>query len=96
MQFFDETQLTLLSQNIRRSFDEKSEKRSVFRFNAAVWLQKDPNNKNHLIIDEDAAPVVRTILKWRRRVVPYMQIAQHLNSCGYLIPSEYKNSMATR
>ena len=52
--------------------------------------KKDPNNKNHLIVDEDAAPVVRTIFEMAAAGSTYMLIAQHLNSCGYLIPSEYK------
>ena len=87
---FDETQLTLLSQNIRRSFDEKAKRGQFFGSMPPFGYKKDPNNKNHLIIDEDAAPVVRTIFEMVAAGSTYMQIAQHLNSCGYLIPSEYK------
>ena len=33
---------------------------------------------------------MRTIFEMAAAGSTYMQIAQHLNSCGYLIPSEYK------
>ena len=87
---FDEEQLDVLSSNIRKSFEEKSKQGQFFGSMPPYGYLKDPNAKNHLIIDEDAAKVVRTIFEMTAAGYTYLAIAQHLNDRGYLIPSEYK------
>ncbi len=87
---FDEEQLDLLSKNIRKSFEEKSKKGQFFGSMPPYGYKKDPNNKNHLIVDEEAAAVVRIIFEMTAAGHTYLETAQYLNKRGYLIPSEYK------
>lgn len=54
--------------------------------------RKDPENKNHLIIDEDAACVVRDIYRRRIDGASAKHIADELNRMGVLSPMAYKNS----
>ncbi len=87
---FDEEQLDLLSANIRRSFREKAKQGQFFGSMPPYGYKKDPNNKNHLVIDPEAAAVVRLIFEMTADGCTYMAIAKYLNERGYLIPSEYK------
>ncbi|MCD8181435.1 MAG: recombinase family protein [Firmicutes bacterium] len=87
---FDEEQLDLLSSNIRKSFEEKSRQGQFFGSMPPYGYKKDPADKNHLIIDEEAAGVVRTIFEMTAAGCTYMEIAKSLNARGCLIPSEYK------
>ena len=52
------------SSDIRRTFDTKRRKGEFIGAFAPYGYKKDPDNKNHLIIDEEAAAVVRDIFKW--------------------------------
>lgn len=87
---FDEEQLDLLSSNIRKSFEEKSKQGQFFGSMPPYGYKKDPQDKNHLVIDTEAAKVVQTIFEMTAAGHTYLEIAQYLNNHGYLIPSEYK------
>lgn len=87
---FDEEQLDLLSSNIRKSFEEKAKQGQFFGSMPPYGYKKDPCNKNHLIIDEEAARVVKIIFEMTAYGYTYKTIAKYLNDSGYLIPSEYK------
>ncbi len=87
---FDEEQLDLLSSNIRRSFAEKAKQGQFFGSMPPYGYKKDPQNKNHLIIDEEAAEAVRLIFEMTAAGYTYLAAARLLNERGYLIPSEYK------
>ncbi len=87
---FDEEQLDLLSSNIRKSFEEKSRQGQFFGSMPPYGYKKDPQNKNHLIIDSEAAKVVLTIFEMTAAGHTYLEIAQYLNNQGYPVPSEYK------
>ena len=87
---FDEEQLDLLSANIRRSFEEKAKQGQFFGSMPPYGYKKDTENKNHLVIDTEAAAVVRLIFEMTADGCTYMTIAKYLNERGYLIPSEYK------
>ena len=54
--------------------------------------RRDPENKNHLLIDEDAAHVVRDIYRRRIDGASAKHIAEELNRRGVLSPMAYKNS----
>ena len=54
--------------------------------------RKDPENKNHLVIDEGAARVVRDIYRRRIDGVSAKHIADELNRLGVLSPMAYKES----
>lgn len=54
--------------------------------------QKDPENKNHLVIDQDAARVVRDIYRRRIDGASAKRISDELNRLGVLSPLAYKVS----
>ena len=54
--------------------------------------RKDPENKNHLIIDEYPARVVRDIYRRRIDGASAKHIAEELNRLGVLSPMAYKDS----
>jgi len=56
---------------------------------APYGYRKDPENKNHLLINEETAPVVRQIFAWRSEGVGVGQIARRLNDAGVVSPSAY-------
>lgn len=51
---------------------------------------KDPENKNHLVIDPETAPVIRRIFQWRAEGVSYMGINRRLNEAGIPSPGQYR------
>lgn len=56
---------------------------------APYGYRKDPDNKHHLVINEETAPTVRQIFKWRSEGVAVVQIGRRLNDAGVLSPSAY-------
>ena len=56
---------------------------------APYGYKKDPDNKYHLIIDEEAAEVVRTIFRKFLEGMGTMQIADYLSEKKIPIPSDY-------
>ena len=68
-------------------------KRGQFISNYACYgYKKDPDNKNHLVIDEYAAEIVRTIFNMKLDGFSAQNIAADLSDMGVLIPTEYKRS----
>jgi hypothetical protein len=54
---------------------------------------KDPENKNHLILDEEIVPIKREILQWFiRDGMSLNGIAKRLNELGIPNPTAYKRS----
>lgn len=58
---------------------------------SAYGYKKDPENKHHLLIDEEAAVIVRDIFKWAIDGLSPGGIAAKLNQEGILSPAEYKH-----
>lgn len=80
-----------------RSNLEMKRRRGEFIANFAVYgYQKDPADKNHLLIDEDAAVVVRDIFRWKIEGVNAVKIADRLNRQGVLCPAAYKKAKGSR
>jgi len=80
-----------------RSQLETKRKRGDFTGAFAVYgYLKDPENKNHLIIDEFAADVVRDIFRWKLKGISAGDIADRLNRDGILPPMDYKQSQGMR
>ena len=50
--------------DIRRTFDTKRRRGEFIGAFAPYGYRKDPENKNHLLIDPEAAEVVRNIFQW--------------------------------
>lgn len=59
---------------------------------AAYGYRKDPEDKNHLLIDDEAAAVVRDIFAWKISGMSNQAIANQLNQLGVLSPMEYKQA----
>ena len=53
---------------------------------------RDPMNKNHMVIDESAAEIVRSIFKMKLDGMSYFAIANHLTSMKVPSPSEHKHN----
>lgn len=56
---------------------------------APYGYKKDPENKNHLVINEETAATVRQIFQWRAEGISVVQISRRLNDEGILSPSAY-------
>lgn len=81
------------SHDIRDTFATKRRKGEFIGAFAPYGYQKDPANKNKLIIEEEAAQVVRDIFNWFvTDGMSKMGIAKRLNDAGFLNPAAYKRS----
>lgn len=79
-----------LSENIKAVFEVKKQQGKFVGAFAPYGYLKDPKDKNHFLIDEPAAKVVRMIFKLYLEGYGLTKIAQKLNELGYPSPSEYK------
>lgn len=85
-----------ISIKVRSNLDTKR-RRGEFIGNFAVYgYQRDPEDKNRLVVDEDAAEVVREIFRWKIEGVNSMKIADRLNERGVLCPAAYKKAKGSR
>ncbi|WP_312433631.1 recombinase family protein [Lacrimispora sp.] len=80
------------SKKIRQVFDYKRRNGEFIGGFAAYGYMKDPKDKNALIIDEEAAEVVKNIYAWFLDGMSKNALVHKLNSYGVLCPSEYKRS----
>ncbi len=80
------------SKKIRQVFDYKRRNGEFIGGFAAFGYAKDPKDKHTLIIDEEAAEVVRNIYAWFLDGMSKNAIVHKLNSHGVLCPAEYKKS----
>ncbi|WP_455582894.1 recombinase family protein [Dysosmobacter sp.] len=77
---------------IRSHFDVKRRNGEFIGSFATYGYLKDPENKNKLVIDPDAAEVVRDIFSRRIDGQSNQAIADDLNRLGILSPMEYKRA----
>ncbi len=88
---FNEQFAAVTSEEIRKTFKMKRERGEFIGAFAAYGYRKDPNDKNRLLIDEEAAEVVRSIYHWFvHEGYSKMGIAKRLNSMGEPNPEAYK------
>lgn len=85
-----------ISIKVRTNLDGKRRQGDYIGNYAPYGYRKDPSNKNSLLIDEDAAKVVRDIFKWKVEGFSPEQIAEKLNTMGILSPAEYKRAAGIR
>jgi len=79
------------SRDIRDTFDTKRKKGEFIGAFAPYGYQKSAENKNKLVVDEQAATVIKNIYKWFVYDGMSKQgIAKYLNEQGVLNPSSYK------
>lgn len=80
-----------------RSNLEVKRRQGEFISNFTVYgYQKDKENKNHLVVDEYAAGIVRDIFKWAIEGLSPGSIASRLDQLGVLSPMEYKKSQGSK
>ncbi len=79
-----------LSENIRMVFDMKRRQGQYIGGFPVYGYQKDPADKNHLIIDPEPAEVVRQIFRWSLEGHGKQNIACMLNDRGVTNPARYK------
>lgn len=88
---FNEQFAATTSEEIRKTFKMKRERGEFIGAFATYGYKKDPNDKNSLLIDEEAAEVVRSIYHWFvNEGYSKMGIAKRLNSMGEPNPEAYK------
>lgn len=81
------------SVKIRTHLDVKRRRGDFIGSFAVYGYCKNPENKNHLLVDEPAADIVRDIFARRITGQSCQAIADNLNALGVLSPMEYKRAM---
>ncbi len=85
-----------ISIKVRSSLETKR-RQGEFIANFAVYgYQRDPSDKNCLVVDEEAATTVRDIFRWKIEGVSPVKIAAKLNDMGILCPAAYKKAHGSR
>ncbi|MCI8812520.1 MAG: recombinase family protein [Oscillibacter sp.] len=79
-----------LSENVRMVFDLKRREGQYIGGFPIYGYKKDPAHKNHIIIDPEAAEVVRRIFRWSLEGRGKQSIAYMLNEQGVPSPARYK------
>ena len=79
-----------MSENIRSVLTSKRKKGEHIGSFALYGYKKDPNRKGHLVIDEEAAKVVREVFSMFSEGYGKTAIAKTLNDRGIPNPTEYK------
>ncbi len=79
-----------LSENIRMVFDHKRRQGQYIGGFPVYGYRKDPESKNRLLIDPEAAAVVRRIFSWYLEGLGKERIARRLNEQGLPNPTGYK------
>lgn len=82
-----------ISVKIRSHMDIKRRNGEYIGAFAAYGYLKDEENKNHLVIDDYAADVVRDIFTMKLCGMSQQAIADKLNADGILSPIQYKKSI---
>ncbi|SET91657.1 recombinase family protein [Lacrimispora sphenoides] len=78
------------SKKIRSAFQTKINEGAFIGNFAPYGYQKDPQNKNHLLVDPVAASIVREIFEWAEQGAAPSQIAEILNKRKVLTPAMYR------
>lgn len=85
-----------MSENIKSVLTNKRKKGVHIGAFALYGYQKDPKQKGHLIIDEEAAQVVREVFTLFSQGMGKSSIARYLNAKGIPNPTEYKRLKGLR
>lgn len=93
---YNEMYVKDISSKIRRTLTYKREQGQFIGSFAPYGYQIDPQDKHHLIIDEETAPHVQRIFEMYVQGSGYRKIVQELNSRGIPSPSAYKQQTGSR
>lgn len=86
----NESYIANTSVSIRGALDINRKQGKFIGSFATYGYLKDPDNHHKLVIDDEAAEVVRTIFKWFIEGKSVIGITKNLNALGIPNPSEYK------
>lgn len=86
----NESYIANTSVSIRGALDINRKQGKFIGSFATYGYLKDPDDYHKLVVDEDAAEVVRTIFKWFIEGKSVIRITKNLNALGIPNPSEYK------
>lgn len=85
-----------ISVKVRTQLEVKRKSGQYIGAFAVYGYLKDDADKNHLIVDEYAADIVRDIFSWKLEGMSPQDIAARLNRNGVLSPMEYKKSLGMK
>ncbi len=85
-----------ISGKVRSAFKAKQKRGEFCGAFACYGYLKNPENKNHLIVDPVAAEVVRRIFRMTADGIGQVKVAKALNDDGIPCPSDYKRMMGMR
>ena len=89
--YFNEYYVKMTSKKIRKVFEMKTKKGEFIGSYAPYGYVKDPANKNKLVVDEEAAEIVKRIFNmFVYDKLSLRAVAKKLNDMGVLTPREYK------
>ena len=86
---FNEWHAKNTSQKVRNVFKSKGMSGAPLTTNPPYGYLKDPESKNGLIVDEEAAKIVRQIFAWCVDGLGPTQIAKHLKAAKVPTPTEH-------
>lgn len=87
---FNEMYAQDISRKVHSSIDDKQRRGKFIGAFAPYGYLKNPENKNELLIDEEAAEVVESIYNMRLEGMNVASIAKKLNDMDIISPYEYK------
>jgi len=93
---FNDAFLADTSRKIRSQLSIKRQKGEFIGPFTAYGYHKDPLNHNKLVVDENAAQIVRDVFKWKIKGMSQQGIADKLNGLGVLCPLEHKKSNGSK
>ena len=93
---YNEMYVKDISSKIRRTLAYKREQGQFIGSFAPYGYLIDPEDKHHLVLDEETAPVVRQMFNMYVRGDGYRKIVQNLNDRGVISPSEYKRQQGSK
>ncbi len=93
---YNEMYVRDISSKIRRTLTYKREQGQFIGSFAPYGYHIDPDNRHHLVIDNETAPVVREIFKMYVQGSGYRKIVQELNNRGIPNPSAYKKQINSK
>lgn len=88
----DEWYISDLSANVRATLSSKRREGLWVGAFAPYGYMKDPDNKNHLIVDEEAAKIVKYVFSLYLSGIGIVSIARRLNEEGIPNPATYKKA----
>ena len=85
-----------ISIKIRTNLEAKRRSGQFVGSRVVYGYKRDPENKNKLVVDPQAAQVVQDIFRWKLEGMSPAQIAECLNQAGVLSPIEYKKANGSK